>query len=218
MSPDANASVSRRGFLRVATGATAAGAAGTAAGQEGNESGGNQTGGNQTGGNQTGGNQTGGNQTGGGGGGGGGATKEVTVGPGGELVFEPADLTIAPGTTVKFVWDSPGHNIVVENQPSGANWQGTKGGASKLFDPPHTHSHAFDTEGTYDYYCAPHKQAGMVGSIEVSADAGGGGGGGGGPPQIPDSAKTLGIASVIGMLSTLGLAYFFLRFGGDYEG
>ncbi|WP_435195518.1 plastocyanin/azurin family copper-binding protein [Natronomonas sp. EA1] len=191
MSTD-NESVSRRGFLRAATGAAAVTAtAGQAAAQEGNETGGS----------------------------GGGPTKTVTVGPGGSLVFEPAELEITPGTTVEFVWDSDDHNIVVESQPESANWQGTEGGASQLYDTGHTHTHTFDVEGDYEYYCAPHQSAGMVGTITVSKDAGSsGGGGGGGPPPVPDSAKTLGIAASIGLASTLGLAYFFMRYGGDYAG
>lgn len=154
---------------------------------------------------------------GGGGGGGGGPTETVVVGPGGELVFDPESLEIAVGTTVTFEWDSDGHNIVVESKPDGSDWEGTEGGADKLYDTGHTHSHTFETTGTYEYVCTPHKTAGMIGTIEVveelstPAPAAG-------PPEIPDSAKTLGIASIIGMLSTLGLAYFFMRFGGDYGG
>jgi hypothetical protein len=74
--------------------------------------------------------------------------------------------------------------------------------------------------GEYEYYCQPHRSAGMVATIVVNESGeapSSGGGGGGGPPPIPDSAKTLGLATVVGMLSTLGLAYFFMRYGGDYE-
>lgn len=192
MSADDTSPVSRRGFLRAATGAAAASAAaGTAAAQEGNET------------------ESGGSS--------GGPTETVAVGPGGSLVFEPADLEIAPGTTVNFVWESDFHNIVVDSQPEGANWEGTEGGADTTYDTGHEYSYTFETEGEYAYFCQPHVGAGMEATITVSADAGGGGGGGGGPPAIPDSAKTLGIASVIGMVSTLGLAYFLMRYGGDYE-
>ncbi|MFB6117549.1 plastocyanin/azurin family copper-binding protein [Halosegnis sp.] len=183
--------VSRRGFLRTAAGSAAAtGAVGTATAQEDGESSGDYPGSGQT--------------------------EEVVVGPGGSLVFEPAELQILQGTTVNFVWESDGHNIVVESQPDGANWEGTKGGSSALYDTGHKYSHTFTTLGTYEYVCAPHASAGMVGTIEVveeistPAPASG-------PPEIPDSAKTLGIAGIIGMGSTLGLAYFLLRFGGDYE-
>jgi plastocyanin len=207
MTADDSAPVSRRGFIRAATGAAAAGTAvGTAAGQEDTESDGNESG---TGGNETGGNQTGGNESQADGGGGG--TKEVIVGPDGNLVFDPADIQIEPGTTVVWTWDSPGHNVVPQSQPGESDWEGHE----PIEGPGFTHEHTFEVEGTYDYICEPHEGQGMVGTIQVGG--GGGEGGGGGPPQIPDSAKTLGIASVIGMLSTLGLAYFFLRFGGGNE-
>ena len=183
--------IGRRGFLRAAVGATAAtGAVGTATAQEETESGDDYPGSGQT--------------------------EEVVVGPGGSLVFEAENLQILQGTTVDFVWDSNGHNIVVESQPEGANWEGTEGGAGDLYDEGHEYSHTFETLGTYEYFCAPHKGAGMVGNIEVveeistPAPASG-------PPEIPDSAKTLGIAATIGMGSTLGLAYFLMRFGGDYD-
>ncbi|WP_435182879.1 plastocyanin/azurin family copper-binding protein [Halobellus sp. EA9] len=186
---DGNAEMSRRAFLTTAAGTAAtAGAAGTAAAQE--------------------------TTTSGGGGGGGGGTATVTVGPGGDLVFEPGTsepLQITPGTTVKFVWDSDNHNIVVESQPDGANWQGHETIENSGF----TYTHTFETLGTYEYYCAPHKSAGMVGTIEVvesiSTPA---------PsnvPEVPDSAKTLGVATTFAMVATLGLAFFFLKYGGDYE-
>ncbi|WP_276300786.1 plastocyanin/azurin family copper-binding protein [Halorussus lipolyticus] len=183
MSMEGSESVTRRGFLRTATGAAAtAGAAGTAAAESEQE-------------------------------GGGGGAKEVIVGPGGSLVFEPADLEITPGTTVNFVWESDNHNIVPDGQPDGADWQGTEGGASKTYDTGHEYSYTFETEGTFEYFCQPHKTAGMVGSITVTPDAGGGGGGG---PAIPSSAKTLGIATTAALVFTLGLAYFFMKYGGDY--
>lgn len=191
--------VSRRGFIRAAAGAGAASAAvGGAAAQEGNETGGNGT------------------DSGGGGLPGAGQSQEIVVGPGGSLVFEPAEVQILQGTTVNFVWDSDGHNVVVEAQPEGAGWSGTEGGTGQLYDTGHEYSHTFETLGTYDYYCSPHRSAGMVGSIEVvesisTPEPSQG------PPPVPDSAKTLGIAATIGLGSTLGLAYFLMRFGGDYE-
>lgn len=190
---------SRRAFLRGATGAAAsAGAAGTAAAQES---------GNKT--------ESGG---GGDGGGGGGPTKTVEVGPGGNLVFTPGTqepLKITPGTTVEFVWKSDDHNIVVGEQPADANWQGTPGGKSKTYDTGYTYTHTFETLGKYNYWCQPHKTAGMVADIEVvesistpQAPS---------VPQVPESAKALGVASSVAMVATLGLAFFFLKYGGEYE-
>ncbi len=181
-----NDALSRRGFLRAGTaGVAGAGTAGTAAAQEGTDTAAES---------------------------GGGGTETVTVGPGGGLVFEPDELTIATGTTVNFVWESDNHNVVVENQPEGADWSGTEGAPNTTYDTGHEYSHTFDTVGTYDYFCQPHKAAGMVGSIEVvesietEAPAG---------PAVPESAKTLVVATAFAMVATLVLAFFFLKFGGD---
>ena len=37
-------------------------------------------------------------------------TFDVTVGPNGDLVFDPASVTIHPGDQVKWTWDSGGHS------------------------------------------------------------------------------------------------------------
>jgi plastocyanin len=153
---------------------------------------------------------------------GGGSTATVEVGPGGKFTYSPGTsepLKIKPGTKVKFVWKSDNHNIVVENQPEGAGWEGTAGGETKTYNTGHEYSYTFETEGTYEYFCFPHKAAGMVATIEVTEDAGsssGGDGGGSSRPTVPDSAKMLGVASTFGVASTLGLAYFFIKYGGDY--
>lgn len=184
----------RRGFLRAAAGgAVLAGAAGTAAGQEGNESGGG--GGNETG----------------GGGGGQTVNKTVTVGPNGNPVFEPKSIEVTPGSTVTWKWESNNHNVVVASQPKKASWKGTAGPPNKTYGTGHTYKHTFETLGTYEYYCDPHRGLGMTGTVEVvesieTPEQVG--------PVIPDSAKMLGIATSIAMLSTLGLAYTFLKYGG----
>jgi plastocyanin len=184
----------------------------------GNTSSGNATGGNSSGGNASGGNASGGNAS-SGGGSSGGMSKTVEVGAGDSgLKFDPEEVEVTPGSTIKWTWLNDGHNIVVESQPEGANWEGTSGGEGKLYDEGYEYTHTFETEGSYEYFCAPHKSAGMVGTVKVSEDAGSGGGGGagGGPPEVPDSAKSLGVASTFLMFATLGLSYFFLKYGGDY--
>jgi plastocyanin len=101
-----------------------------------------------------------------------GGTVEVAVGPGGEYVFEPGTaelLAITPGTTVEFVWESDFHNVVPRSQPDGANWEG-EGDQDTTFNTGHTYSHAFDTEGTYEYVCTPHEGLGMDGTIVVTDD------------------------------------------------
>ncbi|MFB6220433.1 MAG: plastocyanin/azurin family copper-binding protein [Halolamina sp.] len=147
-------------------------------------------------------------------GGGGGPTKEVIVGPGGSLVFEPETLEITPGTTVNFVWDSDNHNIVVESQPEGANWEGTPGDASTTYDTGYEYSHTFDTLGTYDYFCEPHKSAGMVGTIEVVETLSQGGG----EKEleelgVPIQAHWVGTATVLMLFVSLVFTFYVLKYG-----
>ena len=138
-----------------------------------------------------------------GGGGGGGATTTVAVGPGGQLVFEPEEVEIEPGGTVEWVWESGGHNVV----PEEGEW-----GYEEIAGPGTTYSHTFEEAASFEYVCEPHAGAGMVGSVTV-----GSGGGGGSSTILPSSAKAIGVAATAAMMSTLGLAYFFIRYGGDYE-
>lgn len=95
--------------------------------------------------------------------GGGGDENTVQVGPDNSLVFDPDSLTVSSGTEVTFVWESDGHNIVVENQPNGADWAGVE----ELKNTGFEHSQTFDTPGDYEYYCEPHQGQGMVGTITV---------------------------------------------------
>ncbi|PSQ19222.1 halocyanin [Halobacteriales archaeon QS_8_69_26] len=74
-----------------------------------------------------------------------------------------------------------------------------------------TYEHTFEVEGTYEYFCIPHEGAGMVGSIEVAQDTGGGEATG---PAVTDSARTIVVATVAAMVSTLALAYTFIKYGG----
>jgi plastocyanin len=184
---ETNAAVSRRGFLKAGAGATAAAAtAGTAAGQEdGNESEGD-------------------------GGGGGGGSETVAVI---DNEFDPAELYVAPGTTVTWEWEGDGHNVVVDSQPDEANWEGHEPIENSGF----THEHTFETLGEYAYYCAPHQSLGMEGTVIVNEEGQEPGGGGGGGPSLPDSALTMGVATMAAMVSTLALAFFFIKYGGDYE-
>ena len=148
------------------------------------------------------------------------------------LVFDPDGLTIAPGDTV--VWEtvgSVGHSVTAyeEEIPDDAEYFASGGfdaedAARNAYpdgDVPggETFEHTFEVEGEYGYFCIPHESAGMVATLTVQEGGGGGGEGGeggGGPPPVPGSARTLALATMFGLLSTLGLAYFFLKYGGDY--
>jgi len=87
----------------------------------------------------------------------------VTVGPGGEFTFDPPALRVSSGTTVTFDWASDTHNVFVERQPEGANWNGHESIENTGFSFEHT----FETPGVYAYYCDPHLSLGMKGVVEV---------------------------------------------------
>jgi plastocyanin len=148
------------------------------------------------------------------------------------LVFDPDEATVAPGTTV--VWENVGtvgHSVTAyeDEIPDEAEFFASGGFDSEQAardaypegDVPggESYEYTFEVEGTYGYFCIPHETAGMVAELTVSADAGGGGegGDGGGVPGIPESARVIGIVTMAAMVSIIALAYFFLKYGGDYE-
>ncbi|MFB6078816.1 MAG: halocyanin domain-containing protein, partial [Halarchaeum sp.] len=98
-------------------------------------------------------------------------------GNGGTYAYAPPAVRVSPGTEVVFEWTSNTHNIVVEDQPSGANWEGV----SEIKNSGYSYSHTFETAGVYKYYCDPHLGLGMKGAVVV-----GGSGGGGGSPEWGD--------------------------------
>ena len=148
------------------------------------------------------------------------------------LVFDPDSLTVAPGDTV--VWEtvgSVGHSVTAyeDELPEGVEFWSSgdldSEQAARDAYPDEgdvasgdTYEHTFETEGVYDYFCVPHEAAGMVAELEV-VEGGATPAGGGGPaiPQVPDSAKSLAVAVSTAMLSVLALAWFFIKYGGDYD-
>jgi len=134
-------------------------------------------------------------------------TVEVGVGSSG-LAFVPTNLWIDPGTELTFSWESTGHNVLPNSQPIGSDWDGHE----PLEDFGFTYSHTFEIGGMYSYFCEPHEGQGMKGAIAVGNDV---------PrqsvdsaePVVPEAAKTLVIATMGAMGTTLGLAYFFLKYG-----
>ena len=248
---DGSRDVSRRAFMRTATGATAVGAAtGSAAAQEGTATGtptGTATGTATPTGNETATGTESGTESGGGGGGGGSAgppdfggyldpvgnfsgpdsvvdargqdTVTVEVGVeanGGAYGFGPAAVHVDNGATVEFEWtgEGGGHNVV--SQGDGPLDSGNAVTSSGI-----NYEHTFESDGVYNYYCSPHQSLNMKGAVVVGTDyptvSTGGGAGSSGPPEVPNSAKTLGVATSVVMIATLGLAYVFMRYGGDYE-
>ena len=85
----------------------------------------------------------------------------VLVGPGGQLVFEPANLTINTGDTVIWEWQSDNHSTTSDATSGAEVWD------SGIHNTGATFSKVFTTLGMYPYHCTPHQAFGMVATITV---------------------------------------------------
>lgn len=110
-------------------------------------------------------------------GGNGGGPKTVAVGPEKKLRFEPETIEVSVGTTVDFVFESPGHNVtsLPGASPKCKNPDGAEPFASyegknhfSVNEVDTTYSHTFEVPGEYVYVCAPHAGQGMVGTVTVT--------------------------------------------------
>ncbi|QIO22828.1 plastocyanin/azurin family copper-binding protein [Haloarcula sp. JP-L23] len=217
--------VTRRGLLRGITVAGGVGPASTAGSARTDETGtrrGTETPtGNAT---ATEGPQTGGETTDSGGG-------TVTIAMTDDLVFDPDETTVEPGTTV--VWENVGdvgHTVTAygDDIPDEADFFASGGvsneEAARSAYPDQgnvpggaTFEHTFDVPGEYGYFCIPHEGAGMVATLTVgTAGDGSGGSGPDGVPQVPESVRTLSIGATALALLVVGFAFFLLKYGGDY--
>ena len=87
---------------------------------------------------------------------------DVTMGSGGNLVFEPSEISVSAEDTVHFVNGMlPPHNVIVENHPELSH-------EGLLFAPGESFDITFTEAGDYTFWCAPHKGAGMIGTAHVS--------------------------------------------------
>ena len=75
--------------------------------------------------------------------------------------FDPANITVEPGTTV--TWVQSGNNPHTTTSYDGLWDSGMiEGGSGGTF------SFTFEEPGTFDYFCIPHEQLGMIGSVTVT--------------------------------------------------
>ena len=87
---------------------------------------------------------------------------DVTMGSGGNLIFDPSDVTINAGDTIHFVNDMlPPHNIIVEGRADLSR-------ESLMFNPGESQDIIFADAGDYTFFCGPHQGAGMTGTIHVN--------------------------------------------------
>jgi len=82
------------------------------------------------------------------------------------MAFDPRDLTIAVGDTVRFVMSAT-HNAVEVSEENYNNGDGTPldGGFNVSFGE--TGEVTFDETGTHYYLCQPHISVDMLGTITV---------------------------------------------------
>ncbi|USZ68337.1 plastocyanin/azurin family copper-binding protein [Halorussus salilacus] len=123
----------------------------------------------------------------------GGGVEVAMITEGSEYYFDPIGLAVEPGTTVTFVNESGAHSSTAYAEGNGGAevtripedaepWD-----SETISEEGATFEHTFEVEGTYDYFCIPHKTLGMVGRIVVGEP--GGPGEEGMPPdgEVPDS-------------------------------
>ncbi|WP_079979652.1 MULTISPECIES: plastocyanin/azurin family copper-binding protein [Halomicrobium] len=93
--------------------------------------------------------------------------RTIAVGPGHRTVFEPEAVTVPSGATITWVLKSDNHNVVPATVPAGSDWEGTPGRPSITYGSGYSYETTFTISGTYDYFCQPHVDAGMTGSVVV---------------------------------------------------
>ncbi len=91
---------------------------------------------------------------------------EILVGADGSYVFEPGSKEPAytrQGTTITFRWDSDNHNLAIDAQPDGSDWEGHETVENAGFELDHT----FEVSGTYEFACRPHESLGETMTLVV---------------------------------------------------
>ena len=103
---------------------------------------------------------------------------DVIAAPDNEFAFEPDELTVTVGDTVRWGFASGGHNLSCRPEdddavvlPDGAEPFASYGPEQDpevtLVSRGETYEHTFEVAGEYTYVCIPHADSGMVGTIRV---------------------------------------------------
>ncbi len=86
---------------------------------------------------------------------------EIQMGSGGNLVFEPNEISIAAGESVTIVnGDLPPHNMIVDGHPELSH-------GDLAFAAGDSFEVTFPDAGDFEFQCDPHAGAGMKGVIHV---------------------------------------------------
>merc|ERR1719265_2382735 len=87
----------------------------------------------------------------------------------GQLVFVPDEVTIKAGESVTWIGNKGlPHNVVFDDEavPEGADLAKINH-EDMMNDSGNKYSSTFDKPGKYEYYCEPHRGAGMNGVVNV---------------------------------------------------
>jgi plastocyanin len=96
----------------------------------------------------------------------------------GRYSFDPIGLFVKPGETVTWVNETGAHSTTAYERGNGPALvrriprDAKAWNSGTLSELGATFEHTFEVEGTYDYYCIPHKSLGMVGRIVVGKPGG----------------------------------------------
>jgi plastocyanin len=95
---------------------------------------------------------------------------------GGYVSFDPIGLLIQPGRTVRFLCEANYHTTTAYH-PANANHslripRSAEPWSSDVLQPGEQFQVTLNTPGVYDYFCAPHEEAGMVGRLIVGQPIG----------------------------------------------
>jgi len=87
---------------------------------------------------------------------------DITMGSGFNLIFDPNEVTIDAGDTIKFInGELPPHNMMVEGHPELSH-------GDLAFSVGDSFEVTFPDAGDYNFQCDPHAGAGMKGTIHVN--------------------------------------------------
>lgn len=120
----------------------------------------------------------------------------------GNYYFDPIGLSVDTGETITFKIESGSHSATAYKEGTGPATvtripeEAETFNSETISEQGATYEHTFETEGTYDYFCIPHKSLGMVGRIVVGEP--GGPAEGSMPPDgnVPESQTIVENASV----------------------
>ncbi|WP_435094357.1 halocyanin domain-containing protein [Halorubrum sp. N11] len=141
----------------------------------------------------------------------------VQVGAGDQgLAFDPTLLWVDPGTTITFEWTGNGGAHNVQTVEGGGPASLDSGDPVGEEGATYQYETSEEDVGITHYHCVPHTAVGMHGGLAVGGDieTESTGGGGSGGVFVPQGARALSVATFVAMVSTLGLAFIFMKYGG----